>query len=279
MKDVLTILIILLELHVAAQTNNSFVKYKGQLIDSTTLEGIEYVNIGIENTSVGTISKLYGDFELEIDTTQYADSTILISAIGYEPKKIKIFDFDTDIKHQIKLVPKIYKIGDVIIKSSKLKEENYGITNSGGGLIRGVLRGFEKAYLIPVKHDRILLKAVNFCISGKIDTIIFRINFYNHVDYVPNERIVEKNLIFELIQDENGWIKCDLSKEQLTFKSDFFISVELLPKLEDGTDKRPQFKAKIGGKGVLYSRDYFENWFEIKGLGVPINVDYFETKE
>lgn len=278
MKNAFTILIILLELNLYAQTNNSLVKYKGQLIDSTTLEGIEYVNIGIENTSVGTISKQYGDFELEIDTTQYADSLILISAIGYEPKNIKILDFDNDIKLQIKLVPTIYKIGDVIIKSSKLKEVNYGITNSGGGHIRGKLRGFEKAYLIPIKHERILLKAVNFCISGKIDTIIFRINFYNHNNYIPNERIVEKNLIFKQVQDENGWTKCDLSKEELIFNSEFYLSIELLPRLEGSNEVRSAFAAKIGGKGKQYSRDYLDMWFEIKGLSVPINVDYVQIK-
>ncbi len=138
-----------------------------------------------------------------------------------------------------------------------------------------MLHGLEKAYLIPVKKERIKIKDVNFCLRTEFDTVAFRINFYSPGNDAPNERINTENLIFSQVSDEDGWIRCDLSDRQLEFDSDFFVAVELLPEPNNHIEVRSVFKAKLGARGKLFSRDYLDSWMEFKGIGILINVNYY----
>ena len=69
-----------------------------------------------------------------------------------------------------------------------------------------------------------------------------------------------------------------LSDRQLKFDSDFFVAVELLPELNNNMEVRSVFKAKLGAKGKLFSRDYLDSWMEFKGIGIPININYYQIE-
>lgn len=279
MKHLLFAIVVVFNGCIYAQKHDSLTTLYGQLIDSETMKGIEYVNIGIINTPIGCISMNDGDFTIEFDFSEYIDSAIHISAIGYESKQIKVSSIDTSKTLKLLLKPRVYQIESVAIHGQKLKLKQYGVKNTGGGFIHGMLRGIEKAYYVPVKKEIYKMKNVNFCVRSEFDTVNFRVNFYDHVNQTPNNRICDKNLIFTGVSNEEGWIECDLSTEELYFDSDFFIAVELLPILKNDVKKKASFKAKIGGKGKLFTRDYLDSWVEIKGLGIPFYINYFQVKE
>ena len=276
MRIISSALLFLFGLLLSAQDHDSLVRITGQLVDAETLDGIEYVNIGIQNTPVGGISGLNGCFDLELDLIKYMDSSILISAIGYEPVLLEIERIDLNDSLIVYLQPQIYHIDEIVFEGKRLKLKNYGIKGGGDGIIRGMLHGLEKAYFIPVKKDIIKIRDVNFCLRSGFDTVTYRINFYEHKDKAPAKRISMENLIFSQVSDEAGWIKCDLSGHQLIFESDFFIAVELLPEIKNNKEVRATFKAKLGAKGKLFTRDYLDSWMEFKGLGIPININYYQ---
>lgn len=62
----------------------------GEVKDATEKTLLQYVNIGIANKNVGTVSSNKGKFSLKIDEKLNQKDTISFSYIGYKTKKIKV---------------------------------------------------------------------------------------------------------------------------------------------------------------------------------------------
>lgn len=270
------LLLVCLLIWPTSQAQVGTISLKGQLVDAKSEKGIEYANIGIQGTPVGCITRQDGLFDLRIDGQKYQDSSILVSALGYEVKSISFSSLIKDTLKVLRLTPVIYKIEEATISTSKPKLKNYGPKKGGDGLIKGMLHGLEKAYLIPVKNKEISVSVLRFCLRSEYDTALFRVNFYEKEDDAPGQRINNKNYIYTKISNEDGWIECDLSEINHRFHSDFYLSVELLPLSNESDQIESSFKAKLGGKGQLFTRDYLDSWEQIKGLGVLINIDYYQ---
>ena len=55
----------------------------GQVIDADTEEPLPYVNIGLVNKNIGTVTDEAGYFELEVHENGYAEATLRFSMIGW----------------------------------------------------------------------------------------------------------------------------------------------------------------------------------------------------
>lgn len=62
---------------------------KGKVLELESNTPISYVNIGIINSSVGTISNSDGTFFIRIPN-DHANDSLTFSALGFEPKHIPI---------------------------------------------------------------------------------------------------------------------------------------------------------------------------------------------
>lgn len=100
MKKLLIITVLLI-------SNQQFGQLKSVIIDSETKEKIPFVNIWVENESIGTTSNLNGEFELKINESKI----IVFSAIGYETRRIS----SEVIKSVVKLNPIATKLDEVVI--------------------------------------------------------------------------------------------------------------------------------------------------------------------
>src|SRR5690606_40313860 len=56
----------------------------GQVTDQETGEALEFVNVGVLNRNIGTVTDEQGNFSLPLSPKNDAD-TLRISLIGYEP--------------------------------------------------------------------------------------------------------------------------------------------------------------------------------------------------
>ena len=54
----------------------------GQLIDEATQNPLPYVNIGLIDENIGTVSDRQGYFELLLNPAQYKNATLLFSMLG-----------------------------------------------------------------------------------------------------------------------------------------------------------------------------------------------------
>ncbi|MEL6918952.1 MAG: carboxypeptidase-like regulatory domain-containing protein [Bacteroidota bacterium] len=69
--------------------------YKGAVYDAKTSIPLPYVNIGIQNKGIGTVSDESGLFHLEINTADFSPvDTLVISSIGYKTIKRAVLDLE-----------------------------------------------------------------------------------------------------------------------------------------------------------------------------------------
>lgn len=112
------------------------VSIKGKIVDKQTLEAVPFAHVIIENTQIGAISDLYGDFILNYPR-QYQTSMLRISCLGYKPIKISLHSVKQSAS-KIMLEQNVVQLNEVIVKPEDpldlLKEavrkipENYDTT-------------------------------------------------------------------------------------------------------------------------------------------------------
>ncbi len=104
----------------------SQVALHGTVLDSISNEKLSYVNIGIRNKNVGTVSLRDGSFNLTIPAEYKAD-TLTFSMVGYQDYSSAIPDLPSNVN--VKLKQKTKQLADVIIKSPLLVEKKFGESN------------------------------------------------------------------------------------------------------------------------------------------------------
>ncbi len=84
----------------------------GKVIDKSTSEPIPFAHIFIPNTSIGSISDLYGNFSLEI-SEEYLSKELQVSCLGFKPMSLKLQKSTQPIL--IKLEEDIIRLEEVVI--------------------------------------------------------------------------------------------------------------------------------------------------------------------
>ncbi|TLX73632.1 carboxypeptidase-like regulatory domain-containing protein [Labilibacter sediminis] len=104
----------------------------GVVTNAETGNAVEFANIGIENTYLGTASDMDGYFELVISET-LSDKTIRVSAVGFKSKAYAVKDWLIKDSVKIQLTPVNYGISEVSVEAkSKI---GYGIIRSTSNLV------------------------------------------------------------------------------------------------------------------------------------------------
>ncbi len=124
------LLISLFSADIFSQENKYIIN--GKIVDASNYNPVEFANIGIEGTFLGTASDIDGIFKLVIDE-KFSDFDVVISAVGYQSKKSKVKELAVDGIQTIKLTPAIYGLSQVDIKAQS--RVLYGIIKSAGNLI------------------------------------------------------------------------------------------------------------------------------------------------
>lgn len=105
----------------------------GKVINAENNQPVEFANLGVVGTYLGTASDFNGEFSLSV-SQEYTDFKVQVSAVGYRPKVLTVNELQMLTPATIKLVPQAYGIGqvDVMAESKQL----YGIIKSASNMIR-----------------------------------------------------------------------------------------------------------------------------------------------
>ena len=101
---------------------------RGKVIEQQSNIPISFVNIGIVNSSIGTISNQDGTFIIKIPESRLGD-TVTFSAIGYVRRQIPIGLLQENDIVNIFLNQRTEVLGEVIIFSKKEKRKNFDLGN------------------------------------------------------------------------------------------------------------------------------------------------------
>jgi hypothetical protein len=196
---------------------------RGVVKDSISGEPIPYVNIWVENESIGTTSEENGSFSLDIKE----EKVLVFSALGYESKKL----FS---KNEIILLkPKVIELKEVVIEQPKFKKEIEvgNFNNPSGYHISGDLE-WSNAKLFNYKtayEQTKFVKKIKITTRSKVNNAKFKIRIFsvNKEGYPENDLLNEDIIVTVKKGKKNNVI--DISMFKLVFpKEGLFIVYEVL---------------------------------------------------
>lgn len=228
----------------------------GKVLSTENNEPLPYVNIGIKDKSVGTVSNENGVFKLYLDHKVRLNDTVIFSYIGYKTKKYLISDLK-NLTGSILLQSKNMELDEVVLSAEKVKykSKKIGRTSKGIGLFHANFYSYnekdvddrlskEKGMKFKLRRN-CHIKDLNFNItSNNFKSLKFRVNFYKIEDGIPTEIIVHKNIVFEIKDNFHGWFKVDLEPYDIYLKEDIeeiAVTIQWLESVK--TDEKSKYFA------------------------------------
>lgn len=215
--------------------------YKGKLIDGKTNNPIPYVNIGIVDKGIGTVSYEDGTFHLNINDERILPTdTIVFSSLGYETLKIAVNKAEVVYNEYptLKMEPTLVNLSEVIVtnEANYVVPETVGYSNTGeeayGYFKDNIALGGELATKVVVKGGLRKLEKFTFEVwNNPSDSLLLRINIYDDDGKLgrpkTNLNISGKNIVTS-ISNSDRMVSVDLKPYEIYVNDDFFISLELI---------------------------------------------------
>jgi hypothetical protein len=226
---------------------------KGVVKDSLSGEPIPYVNIWVENETIGTISEIDGSFVLATSS----DKNIVFSILGYNKKTLKANQTAT-----VLLNPTVFDLKEMVILNKKeTKQVEIGtIKNStfqafdNGPKVEAKFFPYEKSF-----GKTRFIKEVTIFTDSRIDNATIKLHFYSVDDNgAPGVELLTKDYIVTLTK---GVIKhkFNLSQFDLEFpKNGLFVAYEklLIEQNKQGTKYQPYVLYNYVARDFFYTYSY-----------------------
>lgn len=202
---------------------------KGKVIDSESKESLSFVNMGIVNTSIGTITDAKGEFELYISQVP-ADAELKITMIGYESKTISISELASDFclielkKTFVEL--KEIKVGfnGRIKNVGNIRANNSAGVCGWGGTKFG--KGHELGLELDLGDNLVRLEELNLKMHKQsFATCVFRLHIREIENGLPVTELLHENIYFELTSPK-GWQNIELSDYNIVANGKVALTIE-----------------------------------------------------
>lgn len=257
-----------------------FGQLESEIIDSITGEKIPYVNIWIENESIGTTSNEEGAFSLDITNGEF----LILSCLGYETKRVEISNVPTSIL----LHPKVTELEAVSLsKAIKQKEITIGkFKDTDVQFYYATLDKPEiKARFFPFDSSYVetpYLKTLKFRTYSSIRNAKFNIRLYAVGENgEPTHPIYENNIIGITKKGAKN-IELDVSDLNILFpKNGLFVSYEWLIIKENEftttfpiTDSKERIKQTVYEPkvGLIASETNENGWKYVNGKWQKVEI-------
>jgi len=230
--------------------------YAQHSIEGFTTDALEktilpYVNIGIANTNIGTISNSDGRFTLKLPDNQDKNAMVTFSYIGYATQKYPV-SFLLNKQNAIILQPSAESLEEVVINLKKPKARKLGRTSKGLGLMHinfytsreaGVDDRLSKEMGMKFNINRdCKVNDLNFNItSNEFESVKFRINFYSVKDGMPDKLLIDENIICEIKNTYLGWFTADLKPYNIYLTKEtgeVAVTIQWLESKKSNTDSK-----------------------------------------
>lgn len=215
--------------------------YKGKIVDSKTREAIPFVNVGVFEKEIGTVSDEEGIFHLPINDIRIKASDIVVfSSLGYQSIKKLVSSVELVYNDYpiIEMTPSSLELEEVVVSDNAnyMVPETVGYSNKGeevfGYWKDNIALGGELGTKVIVKNGLRRLDRFIFEVwHNPSDSLLLRVNVYDNDGKLSlpktNLNTSGKNILYSLSSNER-MVSIDLKPYDIYVKSDFVISLELL---------------------------------------------------
>jgi len=221
---------------------------QGKVLEQYSNTPISYVNIGILNSSVGTISNQDGTFLIKIPADHLKD-TVIFSALGYMRKYIPVQLLQDNKPLTIILNLKAEILSEVIVSSKKEKKKEFDLGNRyyKGGLnmssAEDATAGASVSLLIQNKYPSfyddliypVFLKNAKVRIADNTTgDFKIRVRLYDvdSLTGLPGNDLLNESIVLES-EMKKGWLNFNLLGYNLQVSGPFFIAFEWIMEEEE----------------------------------------------
>lgn len=227
---------------------------KGTVSSANSNKPLEYVSVGIINTSFGTITDVKGHFELEVKGLDLL-SIVRISMVGYKQQKFTIEELLLNTK-EIKLIEDTIRLAEIIIKPTTTRK--VGVTGfdkssgwSGWGGVN-VGKGCEMGTKINLGNQPVKLKSFHVMLHRQaFDTSYYRLHIRSIEDTLITNELLTENIIIS-ITNESGWTQFDLEPYNLILSGEVGLTLEWLKVKDINKDRAMKINGKLKEAYVLF---------------------------
>lgn len=221
---------LLITLLFVAVSGNGQILY-GTVRDSKTGEVLPYANIGIKGKQIGGISDREGRFHLNLSNAIPAD-ILVVSYVGYISDAIQVSKLDFAKELEIKLVPSIMQLNEVVVHGNKemivLGNKSKSSRHTGWGDFTSS-RGRAIGLVIPAYDLSVRVNSVFFHMDAcEFDSALVRINFFTRdSDQLTPFASQQKN-IFHTINQKKGWVEVRVWEDMILRNEEVIVAIEWL---------------------------------------------------
>ena len=247
----------------------------GQVIDALTEEPIPYVNIGLVDENIGTVSDEQGYFQLEIDPLQYGQSNLRFSMIGFESKTYVLQEYLQKELLIIPLTEESTELEEVIVSTKRTQFETKILGNkTTSKFIYAAFTtnklGNEMGFVVRQRKRPMILKKFNISlVENDYGLIRFRLNFYSVENGLPTSTLLKENIIIET-DATSGIVSKDLAPYEIVIDEDFFVSIEWIEDLGPG---KLYFSGGFFGSPLIAREVSQGTWSKVGSGSVGMNVE------
>ncbi len=242
---------------------------------------LQYVNVGILNKSIGTVSNYEGDFSLIIDKSILLD-TLKISRLGYRPEIVLLNEAKSIF--EITLFEEMEVLEEVQLSSKKLKQYEKGKDKENTKLQVLFSNTYQKnsnlgteigrKFKLGDKNPSVLKKFKFYIKENDYKFSKFRINIYSLKKGLPFKRLHQEE-IFTSVQDSyTGEVLVDLDTFDIIVQQDIIIAIEWIEKSDDGKVLNMPFIAPSIGSIHYYKSGSQDKWGKMGGFSSSLLLTY-----
>jgi hypothetical protein len=247
----------------------------GQIVDAQTKEPLPYVNIGLVDQNVGTVSDDQGFFEFEVNPQEYGQAVLRFSMIGFETKEYPLNDYINQELFFISMAEETTALDEVMVSSKRTQFETKVLGNKTTSQMIYAsfttnLLGNEMGFIVRQRKRPMILKKFNFSIvENDFIPLRFRLNFYKIENGLPSSTLLKENILIET-NVSSGVVTKDLSPYEIVIDEDFFVSIEWIEDLGPGN---LFFSGGFFGSSLIAREVSQGTWRKVSAASVGMNVE------
>ncbi len=259
---------------------------KGTILDQNN-QPIPYVNVGVLNTAIGTVSQENGQFELLVDQVKASD-TIKISTIGFSSRAFVLQNLRSMLEQnpQIKLSAIQYDLAEVTVKPLIFEEFGFDKTSTDRNtnfaiskfprqnLGAEIARKFKmNKYTKRSKSKACRLDALKFYLrSCDYDWAKLRVMVYHLEDGKPGTPLLNENVIVEVKKGQTGWVEVNLKPYDLIVDGDIALGLEWIDHSPTGRRLSLPIAFPAVGSTHFYQFGSQNAWKKFPNMSTPMVI-------
>ena len=247
----------------------------GQVVDASTQDPLPFVNIGLVDKNIGTVTDEEGYFQLEVDPLKYGKANLRFSMIGYESKTFLLEEYLQNELIVVPLAEEATALEEVVIttKRTNFQTKLLGNKTTSKFIYASFTTnklGNEMGFVVRQRKRPMILKKFNISlVENDYGPIRFRLNFYSVQNGLPTTTLLKENIIIET-DITTGIVTKDLTPYEIVIDEDFFVSIEWIEDLGPG---KLFFSGGFFGSPLIAREVSQGTWTKVGVASVGMNVE------